>query len=425
MLSRVINESSKESAGPLFEVTQFLFVFTAINREFSLLGLDLRYVLFILLIPVIVSSAWRRRYERLDLERPGAQFLLFCFALLVAVSGWLWNGLSTNPGTTSTPILYLMNFLEAVALFLNAGHIQLRRLAIYIVFSGIILVTGQIALFVGLDISHFILSKEYLYVYVGEEHMNLLGQHARYGSFAQDPNYTCLFCVLLFAAAFSARRRGDSKIVTSVVVLIAVIGIALSWSRTILLGCGVTVLILIARMLAPKYEIVVKKIVFICSIFFCLTIPFLSNIMSLFNLQTVLTRFDLWERAFRLFSQFPLFGAGPTAFRSFNFLFTNWYVHPHSTFWSVLAEEGLFGFVFLVATLWFAVKNAHSWQVLLMTMTAFMLSLTNDLTYLQILVLVFVALPASEKYKPSIVPQSERYGLRLQKQCNRTANQFI
>lgn len=60
----------------------------------------------------------------------------------------------------------------------------------------------------------------------------------------------------------------------------------------------------------------------------------------------IITRFDLWAAALKIFAEYPLLGAGPGTYKILaGPLFNYRFIHPHSAYLMILAERGIVGII--------------------------------------------------------------------------------
>lgn len=384
-----------------FKFTVFLFVFTSINREFNPLHIDLRLFLFPLILCVLLLSLTNANFDRLihyQVVPPNLPEMWLSLYLIVALFSniaWSWNGLPmVKQSYSNLVIVFLFNLAVVLLVLFNRSNFGLHFIQKCIIVSVIFLAVSQVAVYFGVPIDLFLSDGSVRVLQSGGEHFNLFGQHFRVSGFAEDPNYACFFAALglitLFASNF---KHVLSKTAVAGLLLFA---ISLSWSRTIVFGSvAILAVLVISRLFSIRLQLVGKALcIFMASV--ALLAPFAADIIELNYLQTILTRFELWDRARSLFLQSPLIGNGLSSFRSFNMVeVAGWYVHCHSTFWSALAESGLFGFTCLFGSL-LCVFNSDGDVFSMSVAAVFCLFCLNfDATYLQATVLILAVIPAT------------------------------
>lgn len=321
-------------------------------------------------------------------------FLLYYLCVLASFLAILWNGdaleLSDYPGLA---MVHLLNALAVVLIILNREFLSLRSVATILCVSGIVLAASQIAVYGGVDIGALLKSDEVRVMAEDKgqgEHLNAFGQLFRVSGFAEDPNYACLFNIIAIAMALLIRK--EKPALSCVTVGLSLLGVAFAWSRTVVLGSlGIALMVVVAQRWRSPQRIYAAFLGALIPV--ALALPFLKIDV----LQTITTRYRLWENAFDLFCQSPLLGNGLTSFRFYNSLVQNgWSVHPHSSLWETLAEFGAIAFVVLIAlfalSLGKASKNPFAAFCVALTV---LFSINFDCTYLQITVVALLALPLS------------------------------
>lgn len=385
----------------LFKLVTFLFVFTSINREFAPLHIDLRLVMFPLAMCALFLSLTKRNLLRaancqvVPPKLPEVWLLLYLLVALLSNIAWLWNGLPLiKQSFYNLLIVFALNIAMVLLIMLNRANYGLDFIRNSIVISVAFLAVSQFMVYLNIPIGIFLSDESVRVLQAGGEHYNLYGQHFRVSGFAEDPNYACFFAALGLISLFSTHVKFTvAKLSLSAVFMFA---ITLSWSRTIVFGsAAITLVLIISQLLSLKSQSA-GKVLCISITSFALMAPFVASFLDLDFLQTVLTRFELWERASLLFAKSPIIGNGLSSFRSFNMSeVSGWYVHCHSTFWSVLAESGLLGLICFLGSL-YSVFNQDGNSFSRLSATVFCLFCLNfDATYLQITYLILAVIPAA------------------------------
>ncbi|QOS67045.1 O-antigen ligase family protein [Eggerthella guodeyinii] len=389
--------SKKPLSHILFLASLYLFAFSSINREASLFGLDMRYFLIAIMIPALFftlcdAAGWRN-------TRAGTvDKLFFVYYALILIS-------SLSLTTTELPIdagiagnvavLHGMNLLMLVLIVSNRKIVSFDSIASAICVSGCILGASQIAVYLGFDLGLFLQSEDVRTMAVDRgagEHLNLFGQHFRVSGFAEDPNYACFFNVLCGAMAVCIRRK--KPLLSKMALVVSVIGISLSWSRTVAFGSALAGIFVALAYSQPR----LRKAA-LCSLPIAVAaVSLLLPILKVGSLQTMSTRYTLWTNAYHLFLESPLIGNGLTSFRTYNSMMQNgWYVHPHSSYWETLSEFGALAFIVLVAIFVFAMRETESPVISFLIAAFAVFSINFDCTYLQISIVVLALLPASSQ----------------------------
>lgn len=396
------------SISRLVNIVICIFLFTSIDREFALFRFDLRYLTLILCIVVLVMNIIDIKSKRslksifLNVAQnfkhaSYSEVLLFSYFIIALISNisWFWNGLPLKlTDFVNLIAVFLLNLFVLVVCILNRDKIDGNLLLASILLSVSVLSISQILIHLSIPIDVFLTDASVRVIQAGAEHYNLFGQNFRISGFAEDPNYACLFNLLgiILTANFLNKRP-----VCILIMLLSIVGLALSWSRTIVFGSLLVTLLLLLLYKVPAFRKSMKQIQvagFSLLLIFIFALPFISEFINIPMLQTVLTRFELWKRASELFISSPIVGNGLTAFRSYNMIEVPvWYVHCHSTFWSALSESGILGFIALSGSLLAAVifENNIAYKLVLCTFILFCVNF--DATYLQITVVILSILP--------------------------------
>ncbi|MCL4385560.1 MAG: O-antigen ligase family protein [Actinobacteria bacterium] len=178
--------------------------------------------------------------------------------------------------------------------------------------------------------------------------------------------------ICIFALVFFLREKNLYKKIIYIFVLAScMLGLFITKSRGSYVGFAMALIFV----LWMNYRSV-KKFFISISIIIGASVPFIyitgayKRILQIFDFKaTTLVRFDLWERAWNLFSSSPIFGVGFGRYND-NFDYTrlqgirgffNLYIdpnfiindaHAHNAYLQFLSETGIFG-LFLLLLFWF------------------------------------------------------------------------
>ncbi len=373
-----------------------LFIFLSMNREFSFFGFDLRFMLAFLFMVSIIIDIKSFVNTRLGWNPFYTPLFLYYAAISVSCFGWIRNGLPIDSTAFfNLLVVHGLNLLFLVVIMLYSQIVTKRFVGMAILFSGLVLALSEVLVYLGFDISVFLSSPEVRVIQEGGEHFNAFGEHFRVSGFAEDPNYACFFNLLtiLFAGIMYKER----KILCVAAGIMNAIAVLLSFSRTIILASVFACIILLIIKLLPKYRFILLQFIPLVILTGVVLLPYLSRYLHIDILQTVLTRFELWENARDLFARSPIVGNGLTAFRSYNAVVNyGWYVHCHNTFWSALSESGVLAFLPLCAAYLVAIKkSANHFKLLILEFAFLLFSINFDATYLQVLPIVLVLIPVT------------------------------
>lgn len=380
----------------LFSLTLYLFIFISINREASLFGLDLRYLLVFLMIITMMFSL-HDAPRRKAIPAADAEKLLLVYYALIAVSSvsLLHTSLSIDTKIlANVAILHLANACMLILVILNKDLVKPRPIGVAICISGIVLGLSQVFVYSGLDISILLQSSDIRTMAVDRgsgEHLNLFGQHFRVSGFAEDPNYACFFNMFCLVMAMNTRKQ--HKGLSYLAVVFSLAGIALSWSRTVVFGSLIVASLIWVSYALPR----LKRNLLQFFPYVVAVVVLLLPILRLSSFRTMGTRYTLWTNAYHLFLNSPFFGNGLTSFRTYNALQqSGWYVHPHSSYWETLAEFGVFAFVVLVVVFSLAMMRTKKPFASFLVAAFVVFSINFDCTYLQLSILILVIIPAAD-----------------------------
>lgn len=334
----------------LYNIYTFLFVFTMVNREFVLFNLDFRYVLLPLGIVLILFWLIKKEFKKFDYNDTNFIIIitLYFFALFSNIA-WFFNDLEINLKKFLNEMILIINIIISLTVFWQyRKYFKKRNLNLYMVISCCVLFISFILIIFDIPLSHTFEGEE-LYVYEVSEYSpdnkNLFGGNYRIGGYAQDPNYASLFFVCGILATLNLNIK---KIFKFPIILAFAFSLGMACSKTVLIACVASAIyIFIFYFLSGKDK--VKKGL---NLFFVISIFALAIILPKYNIlkdelpSTITTRYAFWNSAEELFGKSPIIGNGITSFRSF-FAIENWYVQCHSTYWQLLSEVGIFGFISL------------------------------------------------------------------------------
>lgn len=333
----------------LINVYTFIFVFTMVNREFLLFGIDLRFIELPLSVAILIlnftTKKERTRPKKND-TLGKALIIFYGFAILSNLS-WLWNGLEPNIKQIINENVLLFNILLGVLVFyFNYAHLNFLIINYSAIFSCCLLAVSIIAVHQGITLYQISGSLDAEYIYAGNEivpQLNLFGENFRCAGYASDPNYATMLLLIGIICSLKSIHSKTLKILFSSFFLIAT---SLSFSKTIIISiipCIVYTLFIWKTKIQTQTKIIINRLLIIGLISVIFIIPILIRATS-FLPDTLSTRMLMWESALNLFMFSPFLGNGITSFRSF-FATSQWYVQAHSTYWQIFSELGLIGIV--------------------------------------------------------------------------------
>ncbi len=369
----------------LFNVFIFLFIFTSINREFLLFGIDLRYILVPLMILLLIKVF---TIKKISVTKLDISFFLLYVLMAISLIAYQYNGLNISSDVLKNLIfLHILNFIAFFIMFLNKNLLSKKKIYNYVIISSLILIGSMLILYFGGSLGIF-MDTTYNGLVDSSiiEHTNFFGQNFRVAGFAQDANYATIFCVI----ALFCSMEIINKFKKYIFIFLCLFAIAISWSKTIVVALLFLPFIYIIYRLKYKKNsnsnrFNVMCFIIVLTIFFITILPI--ETLDL-NLQTLTTRFKMWESARYLFYDNMLLGGGLGSFRFYFEQTGNWLVQSHNTYWQTLSETGILGLTTLLSIIYFNLKVASKKHFMLICVISIW-ALTYELLYLQIFIIIY------------------------------------
>lgn len=379
----------------LVNIYFWIFIFTTVNREFLLFGFDLRYALVTLAVILLVFYPSNNRHSVRKKKRESVSASirqLFWFYAIIAISNisWLWNGLPLNDEQfLNIVILNINNLFALVVVVLYRSMLDIRQCLNAVILSGVVLVGSVIYVYSGFTIPEMFMSSDSRQYSIGAGFENLFGQAIRVSGFGEDANFTSLACILCFVCSLYKARGAILPIVFFGGLFF--FGIALSFSRTMLLGMLVAVVATIAFLFLKRIWSIFSVVIVLT---FAVTALLLLPNLALFgDMTTMDIRYSMWQSASELFLDNPVIGAGTSSVRSQLFLSRGIYGQCHSTWWQVVSEQGLIGIICFMLVWIKAFREARSGFLVLALVTTLVGSINFEIVYLQIFIFSLVICP--------------------------------
>lgn len=380
----------------MLDLYLFIFIFTMFNREFRLLGFDLRYILVVVGIILILVRAVQILVKKKPLIMEVTHVLLLLLIIISFISNIFWynNGLEKGIAYSSINILYTFNFISILVFILNKDYIYKEKVFKMIIFSGIVLFIS--ILFIMFDIPlGSTMDSGYNLGVSGETQVNFFGGNYRIAGYAQDANYTTFFMVILLATTIYTIK---DKVPKLILCIISIIGIMISASKTIVVGLVIAITIISIEKSKNRYiknlYLLSKKMVVICvGIIPIIAMYIIERFDINIAMQTMSTRIIMWRHSIELFKQNPFLGNGLTSFRSyFAQSYGGWYVQQHSTVFQILSETGIISLIIFIVIFFRLIKTKNWYSVLLITVFL-VFSTTTELMYLSVMPFIVCLLP--------------------------------
>ncbi|WP_297437723.1 O-antigen ligase [uncultured Clostridium sp.] len=354
----------------------FIFIFNMINREFKLL-IDLRYLNLCVAGYLIVKAMYKKGIGGISKEINNCKkqfwsIVIFYLFIVLSNISWIWNGVNVDIATfMSLTILNLYNFLSIIVFFIYYNEINTKNIVKNIVFAGFILSISMILTALKIDIYFFASEKARVY----SKGVSIIGDF-RIAGYAEDPNYASFSMIIM---AYIGLKYVDIKKNRYLILLIAIIGYLLSFSKTLL--AGVVLISIYKLVLKREYLKGYQKGIemFIGGIIMMAPIIVGFFKLNIFKSSTMSQRVDMWSSAMNLFSENPIIGGGLSSSRSFYEMSGRWYVQTHSTFIQVISEHGIIAFcIFSLIIIKMLVEKQSDFIFLIFLF----LGITTELIYL-------------------------------------------
>lgn len=338
----------------------FLFIFTMVNREYLFFGLDLRFVMLPLGFMLFGYGIIKREYKKNRTVDKGMKFICLFYAwVFISNLSWLWNGLDINLSKFINEMILLINvFVSILNIRIYKSEIKIEFIHKCMIFSCLILTLSMTLVSLGFTPEQISASLDEPYKYVSTEidsgHRNIYGWNFRPAGYASDPNYATILLVIGCAALLKSKVHNQYKFFLLSIFLFA---IGMSFSKTTMLACVLSMLYLIFVKFMKKYPRIIKLANFflvfgiIAVAIMIPKVPYIKEHMP----YTMSTRITMWESASVLFERSPMIGNGITSFRSY-FAQDHWYVQVHNTYWQILSELGIIG-ILLFGLIFYTLLN--------------------------------------------------------------------
>ena len=362
-------------------------MFTTFNREFAPLGFDPRYALVVLALFLVAMFPINRRYNPMLEKRGGSSISmgdLFAFFAIIGISNiaWFWNGLPLDFEQFVNILILNGNNLLAVCVFsLYRNALSKTALCKSILFAGIVLVASMVWVNGGNTIPPVLMAEDFRQFNSGVEFLNLFGQPIRVSGFAEDANYACVMCLMAFGVAFAT--KSTRRTVKWALALCFALGFGLSFSRTMLIGLLITLVVYALYCLYRNVWNIVSLLV-VCA-FPIVALLVLPNAHLFGDMATMTNRYWMWDSAEGLFAQNPIFGSGTSSSRSWMLLVYGKYVQCHSTWWQIASEQGIIGIVVFTMVCVKRLKVSRSALTIFIIMQFLIYSINFETAFLQLL----------------------------------------
>jgi hypothetical protein len=273
-------------------------------------------------------------------------------------------------------VLYVYNIVSMLAFALFWNKIRDDQFRFYFLISGLILFLSMLLQFLGLETLPFAGDVRHGH----EEELSFFG--VRYGGYAEDQNYATFGMVIWCIMVFSFY---ENKFLKVSVFLMAVLGVMISFSKTILIASFLILSFVIAKKL---------KVFFWFKLGLTILALISVNLVyeSLGALGTMSTRFMMWDVALRSSLEGFLLGAGNTSVRC-NFEYQGyWHVQCHNSFVAMLHDNGLLVLVMYSFFIWKQYRAGCSYYKVLLGFLL-ILSFTQELFVFQYPYAILVLVP--------------------------------
>lgn len=382
----------------IFDIYIFIFIFTMINREFVLFGLDLRYVQIFLSLLIIVG--WVSNYQR-NLKVIGKlsrleKNILWFYVIIFLSNVFFVRGrtfqITTNE-LLNLNILHLNNFLCIIVFFFYKKSIVVEKICRYIKISSVVLFLSCVLVFLGIPIPKMFATG----ARTSSIDTNLFGGNIRIAGFGEDANYTFLFfytCLLI--CTFFYKKKRDYMLI-----FMCLSGMAFAFSKTQMIMMIPSFLIYWV-LVKLKMNIKQKNVIMFLLVLTITMIPMILSKIELFgSLTTMSTRYKLWNICFQMLEENYYLPSGLGACRFYiNSYFRNaWLVQSHSTYVAMICEWGIISVVLWITIFWRLLTNSKNVSFIAILNFLFF-SITSETIHLQYFVfIVYLVFFLGEKKK--------------------------
>ena len=394
-----VNYLFEENNDRLLDAFIGIFIFSTFNRTFRLFEIDLRYIGLFLETVLIFRYFLNNLYIKKIDNNDDFHILMFYIVTFFSLIRWKNNYVSTDSydELIKVIILNVYNFLAFLVIAMYREQLEAARIEELIIFSGIIMITSMMLVYLKVDIPNWLIQVDSRIESIGTaggEHHNIFGQSFRVAGFAEDANYATLFSIVTLIIALKKENKILYKFILTI---ICMIGIAISFSRTVIVGFLVASII-VGVSYALKARMKNLECAFFLLIFGVVIItPFVFDYFNI-ELNTLLTRFVLWKKAAILFNKSRIFGNGLASFRYFNSSYYRhgWIVQSHCTYWQILAETGILGALSYIIMVCGLIINTRNNYYRLLVFVYVVFAINFETVYLQYFILT-VCLMRSDK----------------------------
>lgn len=327
----------------LYNFFLILFLFTTFNREFTIGSFDLRYIGFFMEIVLLICQFYVEK-GKIYITKEEQKLLLFYGILFISNISWFGNQIKFNAAVVvNVWILNAYNFLALFVFLIFKRKTDKKVVYKTIIASNVILAISILWIYFEGELPDFFVNDaRTITLDTGNgEHSNILGQGIRIAGFAEDANYAALFMMVAIATVLMHVKKKRNRILLMILFLMAE---GLAFSRTVILAGVIAAMFFVLRITMKKGTRMFDMLLVYGIFGICMVLPFFKyeNILN-----TVSTRFAMWEKAADLFKKNVIIGNGLGSFRCYNssFYHNNWYVQCHSTWWQILSENGLFAII--------------------------------------------------------------------------------
>ncbi len=354
----------KKDFQKVLKIYLFLFIFTMVNREFKPLGFDIRFIVLplgvLLLIWSIIKNHYVLKFDKEDTT--GNNYIKFYIVVLLCNICWIFNDLNMNQVKFINEIILIVNtFVGILVVYFNKKIIDFKFVMKSMLFSCFILSVSILLSYIGVPFKAMMGDPEEANIYYGNESVhqkNIFGNNYRCGGYASDANYATI--LLIYGIISVLKLKELPKYTKYILIAFFLLMIGLSFSKTILIGSVLVILYLFVfrkYFKSEKKKRIIDLIFIIIVALSILLMPFLKELLP----DTLSMRIVMWRGAKDLFFKSPIIGSGITSFRSFFELsHPLWYVQSHSTFWQILSEVGIIGFMYYLRTIFSSLSNKKS-----------------------------------------------------------------
>lgn len=228
-------------------------IFNLVNKDFLPFKIDIRYIVLMCGMLLLIRRLTVNNFSQ-KLKNKNIFYLTVFLYILFFCSNIFWflqPVADINiPIFINLIVLYIYNFVNISVIFLYEEYIEPYYITKCFVFACFVLFISIVWVYFGYEL--IFIDKFNNGIYEGENFQNAFGSNYRLSGYGVDPNYVTLWMVVLIVLVM---KYNKNFIVKALLVIMAIITILLSFSKTIILCCVPVILFafIISKCKRKKY----------------------------------------------------------------------------------------------------------------------------------------------------------------------------